>query len=346
VSLPAALRDQAGHCDALGSPFMARLLTLLAKRLRPDGPVTERLFHWQGDLSPQGHSVPLRLCGALHALKLQDATGPLAQVYPPNTATDDQLWDAITQAFTTHETFLMAFLDSPPQTNEVRRSAAILPALLTALDHFDLPVTLPTTLSELGASAGLNLHPDRYALNINGHTLGAADPALTLSPAWTGPLPPRASIQIANRAGVDLNPLTGPDDPARLRAYLWPDQPERLTLTNAALALPTPDIARADAADWLATRLATPHKGLHFLFHTIAWQYFPAPVQARCTDIIQGAAARATPKATLAWFAMENDAGKGGKGAALTLRLWPGDLTLALGRADFHGRWIDWHHKG
>lgn len=28
--------------------------------------------------------------------------------------------------------------------------------------------------------------------------------------------------------------------------------------------------------------------------------------------------------------------------AALTLRLWPGDLRFELGRADFHGRWIDW----
>jgi hypothetical protein len=29
-------------------------------------------------------------------------------------------------------------------------------------------------------------------------------------------------------------------------------------------------------------------------------------------------------------------------GAALTLRLWPGDIRLALGRADFHGRWVQW----
>ena len=29
-------------------------------------------------------------------------------------------------------------------------------------------------------------------------------------------------------------------------------------------------------------------------------------------------------------------------GAGLTLRLWPGDLRLVLGRACFHGRWVDW----
>jgi hypothetical protein len=29
-------------------------------------------------------------------------------------------------------------------------------------------------------------------------------------------------------------------------------------------------------------------------------------------------------------------------GAALTLTLWPGGEIIPLGRADFHGRWIDW----
>lgn len=37
---------------------------------------------------------------------------------------------------------------------------------------------------------------------------------------------------------------------------------------------------------------------------------------------------------------MEADATPGS--AALTLHLWPGDRHIALGRADFHGRWIDW----
>ena len=43
---------------------------------------------------------------------------------------------------------------------------------------------------------------------------------------------------------------------------------------------------------------------------------------------------------------METDGDKtGAVGAALTLRLWPGDITLGLGRADFHGRWVRWIGK-
>ncbi|MFT6537468.1 MAG: hypothetical protein ACJAQU_002380 [Loktanella salsilacus] len=38
---------------------------------------------------------------------------------------------------------------------------------------------------------------------------------------------------------------------------------------------------------------------------------------------------------------MEAD-GTDAPGAALTLRLWPGNVTVQLARIDFHGRWIDW----
>jgi len=35
---------------------------------------------------------------------------------------------------------------------------------------------------------------------------------------------------------------------------------------------------RADAADWLETRIAAPTPGaLHPIFHTVAWQYSPPP---------------------------------------------------------------------
>ncbi|SFR38897.1 DUF2332 domain-containing protein [Litoreibacter janthinus] len=339
MSLKDALRDQAGHCAALGSPFMARLLTLLANRLRPDTPLTERLFNWPGDLSPHGASVPLRLAGALHAHVLRAPDSALARAYPPAEVSDDALWAAVLRTLVDEAEFLDAFLDSPPQTNEVRRSAAILPAAMVAAEHFGLPLTV----SELGASAGLNLTFDRYALQINGLTYGAKNPVLTLTPDWTGRPPPTAQLSVMDRCGVDLNPLTAPEDAARLRAYLWADQPERLTLTNAALSLPRPRIDRADAADWLEARLSHTLSGsTHFLFHTIAWQYFPDAVQARCTRAIEAAADRATPDAPLAWFAMESDNGAGGQGAKLTLRLWPGSLVLELGRADFHGRWVNW----
>ena len=75
---------------------------------------------------------------------------------------------------------------APPQTNEVRRSAALIAGAQVALEHFQRPIVL----SELGASAGLNLMWDHYALDIAGQITGPQTPALTLSPDWTGSLPP------------------------------------------------------------------------------------------------------------------------------------------------------------
>ena len=79
---------------------------------------------------------------------------------------------------------------------------------------------------------------------------------------------------------------------------------------------------------------------LHLVCHTIAWQYFPAAAQAKGSALIEAAGTRATPQSPLAWLSYEADGHS--PGAALTLRLWPGDLTIPMGRADFHGRWIDW----
>jgi len=79
------------------------------------------------------------------------------------------------------------------------------------------------------------------------------------------------------------------------------------------------------------------------IYTTIAWQYFPAAKQAEGLAKIEAAGATATTDTPLAFVQMENDGV--GPGALLTLRLWPGDLNLTLGRVDFHGRWVDWQHS-
>ncbi|UOA27950.1 DUF2332 family protein [Pseudosulfitobacter sp. DSM 107133] len=342
MTLSDAFRNQAESCGRIDSPFMQRLLTLLATDWPADSALGRKLAGFTGDIGPSGHSLPLRVAGGLHALVLSGRSPQLAASYPPNTADDTTLRAAVLAALSEHETFLLNWVDSPPQTNEVRRSGALIAGACVACQHFDPPVML----SELGASGGLNLMWDRFALHIDGTTFGPADPALTLSPDWTGPLPPANVPQIASRAGVDLNPLNprDADDLLRLTAYLWADQPERLARTRAAAAVFDAEIARGDAIDWLEQRLTDQPEGqMHLIQHTVAWQYFPAAVQARGTALIEAAGARATSTRPLAWLSMETDGDvTGAVGAALTLRLWPGDLRLTLGRADFHGRWVNW----
>jgi len=329
----AAFAQQATSCADLGSAFMARLCDLLATRLDRSHPCGSRLFDWSGDVTSHGDSLPLRLCGALHALRLLDRAG-LAATYPPREVSDDALWQTVEAALQTEATFIDHFLDSPPQTNEVRRATALIAASHVIADRFGQP----TRVSELGASAGLNLNFDRFALWIGGDVLGPADSPVILSPEWEGPRPPSATPRITERRGVDLNPLDPRHDGLRLRAYLWADQPDRMLLTEAAMAMPPAQVDTADGVDWLAGRLPHVAGHAHMIFSTVAWQYFPAEAKARGRAMIEAAGATATHDTPLAWFTMEADGPT--RGAAMTLRMWPGDLTLDLGRIDFHGRWV------
>jgi len=147
------------------------------------------------------------------------------------------------------------------------------------------------------------------------------------------------------RRGVDLAPLdpAGAEDRLRLLSFLWPDQPERRALTEAACAVAARHPARIEAAcaaDWLERALpARPPGVATVLVHTVAWQYLPAPVAARAEAAIAAAGAAACAHSRLARVAMEAD---GGRMAGLTVTLWPGGAPREVARVDFHGRAVDW----
>lgn len=340
--LRGALREQAINNEHLGSPFTAHVLRLLADRLEPGTELTDRLFNWTGEIGPSALSVPLRLLGGLHALVLNGAAPDLAACYPPNPCPNpDHLWDEINRAITTNSSFLDAWLDNAPQTNEVRRAAILIAAGHWLTREYGLPIAL----SELGASGGLNLMWDHFGLDVNGELFGPKAPIFTLKPDWSGAQPPANMPRITERRGVDLNPLNprNASDALRLQAYLWADQPERLNRTKAVISIYDAEIDQGDAAQWLDARLQTVRKSeLHLVFHTVAWQYFPEATKAACLASLEAAGAKATSDAPLARLSMETD---GGKGAGLALYLWPGGHKIDLGRVDFHGRWVDWRAK-
>ena len=339
MKLRKALLEQAEACEGLGSPFMGRLLRLLPGIITRDTALGCRLLDWPGEIGPSAASVPLRLCGALHGLVLSGKAPELAQVYPPHAVSDQRLGEAVSAALVDHAGHIDDWLNEAPQTNEVRRSAALIAAGHWLSGHFGLPIRL----SELGASGGLNLMWDRFQLEAGRARLGPNNADLTLRPDWTGPLPAPARPRVVERKGVDLNPVdaTTPEGHLRLLAYLWPDQPERIARTEAAISVFDGQLAKGDAAAWLDERLARPQPGtLHLVYHTIAFQYFPRASQAQIQAAMEAAGAKATRDTPLAWLSMEADDQH--PGAALTLRLWPEGQTLTLGRVDFHGRWLQW----
>ena len=72
-----------------------------------------RLFaDWEKDAGITSGVLPLRLGAALHALVLERINHGLVEVYPPNTTSDQALWNAVLGAFQQHEQFIRAWLKS------------------------------------------------------------------------------------------------------------------------------------------------------------------------------------------------------------------------------------------
>jgi hypothetical protein len=268
----------------------------------------------------------------------------LTAAYPPNVADHEAIWTAIQRAIHDEDGFLSAYLDHPPQTNEVARSSVLLGGCLSIAETTKLPLEL----IEIGSSAGLNLTFDRYRYDLGVGAWGRDDAPVRIASRWRGlPAPLSTPLMVSGRSGCDVTPLDpgSPADRARLLSYIWPDQFERLARAEAALAAASRSevrVDKADAGDWLASRLneADPSGRTRVVFHTIVWQYLPAATKERIKPIIHDAGGRAATVGPLAWLCMEPDAVDGS--AAVRVTIWPGGKTTRLGRADYHGRWSAW----
>ncbi|MFL6862466.1 MAG: DUF2332 domain-containing protein [Allosphingosinicella sp.] len=326
AAVRASFAEQAGWCERLGSPFTARLCRVLAGTLDRDTLTGRRALDWPGDPAPSNDALALRLCGGLHALAREGRAPALAGL------DEAALAGALVPLLDRPD--LAAWLDLPPQTNEVGRSAVLMAGLMAAAEALGRPLHL----LELGASAGLNLVLDRYRYELGGATAGDPGSRLLLRPEWKGPPPPAAPVRIAARRGVDLLP---PPDPARLLAYIWPDQAERLGRAERALALlakAPPPIDQGDAGDWIIMQLAHPpaEGAARVIMHSVAYQYFPPDTQRRVTAAIEAAGAREP----LAWLRMEKQPGD--ERYSLRLRLWPGGEDRLLAWTHPHGNSVRW----
>src|SRR5439155_23433687 len=72
--------EQARHCEAYGSPFMARLLEALAGDIGAGGPTAPLVSSWPR--SPRADALAIRVAGALHAAVLSGRDPALAAEYP------------------------------------------------------------------------------------------------------------------------------------------------------------------------------------------------------------------------------------------------------------------------
>ena len=340
TSIRAHFLDQARACETLGSPFTAQVCRILSTGLERSTLTGRRVLEWQGD--PYADALALRLCGALHAIVLAGSDEALTAVYPPRGANPGRLTEFLLAAVERHDRQLSEAIERPPQTNEVMRSAMLLPGLLAVARQTDRGLDL----AEIGSSAGLNLHFNRFRYDYDGVSWGSPDSPVVLSPEVRGRRPDLGGgLTIVARDGCDLAPVRLEDDAdrLRLRSFVWADQTARLERLDAAIrvALEGPvDVTAGDAVDFVRRKLVGRRRDATFvLFHSIMWQYMPQKSRDAIRDAMHAAGAKATKRDPLAWVSMEPS--RGNDHAVLRVTLWPEGDTRRLAHCDFHGRWIE-----
>ncbi len=314
------------------------------------GPTLAILAQAPPGLDPIPDALVLRFLGTLHRLVLEGRLPELAALFPSAGGSFDPSDDAARAALVaayraalaTHHDDLVAGLSHGVQTNEVGRSAALAVGFLEVARTAGLPLRL----LEIGASAGLNLrwHRYRYEGGAEGSSFGPPDSAVRFTTNYSEPLVDLSGdAVVAARVGCDRAPIDASTHEGRiaLMSFVWPDQSARYALLAGALDVAAADpvtVEPADAAEWLAARLAEPADGLAtVVFHSIVWQYLPPETQASIRRTLDDAGAAASAGAPLAWLRMEPGE-QLSKAAEVRLRTWPSGADAVIARAGYHGR--------
>ncbi|MCW2776933.1 MAG: hypothetical protein JWN17_658 [Frankiales bacterium] len=327
---------------------MAALLSGAADDLEAGGPTADLLGPLEQD--PPGTVPALRFAGALHRLVLERRAPLLATHYPSvgGTAPVERVWPDARDAVVEHLDLLRELVRRPVQTNEVGRSAVLLGGL--ALLSGD---GLPVRLLEVGASAGLNLLADRFALRVDGVVRGSADSPVLLEEPWQGDLPPEVPVDVVERRGCDPQPLDPRTTQGRLTltSYVWADQRARLERLRGALALAEQTAFEVDplpGSAFLARELAAPRPGVcTVVWHSVVWQYLSVQERTAVDDVVASAGTRATAEAPLARLTLEPErVGDAEFRFRVTAQTWPGGDSRVLADAEGHGPPVVWRPRG
>jgi hypothetical protein len=313
-----------------------------------------------------GFHTPLILLAAVHHLLLSGADGALAAYYATVSGhearpVDDKLYPTFAAFLDTHRAELEQLVAThTTQTNEVGRTLVTFPAfgLVAAASGRALG------LLEVGASAGLNLLVDRFALTIGSASAGdQRSPVRLRATVEGGVLPPVPDhVDIAWRLGIDLNPLDvrDPEVGAWLRALVWPEHRDRMATLSAALELARrdpPPLARGDlTADLSILGATVPSDLAVVVVSTWVLAYVSPELRSAFVQELQGLAAERGDDVWLVAGEGQSiiasldlglaDAPRGGYGPSMVAlcRFAPDGTRNArlLAECHAHGRWIRW----
>jgi hypothetical protein len=302
-------------------------------------------------LAAEGSSTPLTnlLLAAVHYLVLKDPGQPLGRFYPSvgGSAADLAGAYAAFRVFALdHAGPVRALLTTRRvQTNEVARAAVLLPGfgLIAGREP-----GRPLALVEVGTSAGLLLHWDRYAYDYgDGVIHGAPDSPLTLRCDARGaarPPVPQVLPAIVARIGLDLNPIDvrDPEQALWLRALVWPDQTDRAARLEQAIAIAAqapPTLIRGDGTATLPAAVAgLPEGAIPCVLACFTLNQFDAPAREAFFRLL----AEQSRGRSLYFLSLEY---LGSKVPLLRLHAFHdgvGAPEEVLARCQGHASWIEW----
>lgn len=346
-TIRASFVKQVGWCDRMGSSLYAELVQVALDDLDTGGPVSDIVSGYPGDALSD--ALPLRFMGGIHRLVLDGMAPRLAVHFPTVGGTPDRrtLTNDFLAVVANNVSYLIDAQQVAPQTNEIGRSAALLPGLAYALDNRPLRIRL----LEIGSSAGLNLLADRYRYRSERWTWDGGDDSPVIEFDWTGSVPRFPErFDIIERRGCDLAPLDASDPQAqtRLLSFVWADQTARFDRLRAALDMVRPgdiSLAKADAAEWIEERLAEPTEAgvMTVLQHSVMWMYLPRETRSTISEAMERLGAHATGERPLAHVRFESAPEQyDAEGHRLIVTTWPyrAERVVAWGHA--HGTWVRW----
>lgn len=325
--------------------FSSPLYAQLALGIAEDAELLELAAH-----SGAGQPPPNLLFGAVQYLLLKSSSDePLRQCYPGLTdmpQTED--------AFPLFRSFCLQNRDAIQhlletrlvQTNEVRRSSAIVPGV--AAIYQEAGTTLPLSWIEIGASAGLNMLWDRYFYHYGDKlTWGNTDAGVRIPCGLRGDrLPPLPTypVPITFRLGIDRNPLdlTDPDTALWLRALIWPEQSDRIQLLAEATAevqRNRPTLLTGDALQLLSDAIAlAPADSLLCLFHSYTIYQFTQEMRRELDDLLRDASQ------THSIYCLGLEGARDVPWPQLRLLTYRNGerADRLLGLQEGHGKWMEW----
>ncbi|HLW75356.1 MAG TPA: DUF2332 domain-containing protein [Bryobacteraceae bacterium] len=329
----ASCRYQAEWCQKLGSPLYQAILLKLADDVT-GGRSWAAIEPYARD--ERRTLLPLRLLAGVHRMVLTGELPELARYYPSAGGTAN---NRAAEVFLDTIATRAIAIPTAVQTNEISRCCALLPGFLEIARR----TTLPMRLMEIGCSAGLNLRWDRYHYATANGGWGEADSPVQFPDVYSGKAPAIAThVSIAGRNGCDLNPIDATTTNGRLDllSFIWADQVERFAALDRAIEIARrvpAAIDRANAMEWLESKLAAPARGVvTVVFHSIVMMYLTPEQRARVEKIVRDAGSCASDDAPLAWLQME----AGGEETQVTLAFWPGGERIHIADAGFHGRTV------